>query len=62
MTSNEDDDYKVEYTYAVVGLASFPYEEKQSYAAGTAYLKTVTKTYNAIGNKATEAYPSGALA
>jgi hypothetical protein len=36
MTSASDDDYKVEFTYAVLGLPSFPYEEKQSYVGGTA--------------------------
>src|SRR5205814_6457505 len=35
------------------------YEEKQSYVGSTAYTKTVTKTYDAVGNKATEAYPGG---
>ena len=59
LTNTEDDDYKVEYTYGVVGLSSQVYEEKQSYAVGTAYTKTVTKTYDAAGNKATETYPAG---
>ena len=59
MTMAEDNDYKVEFTYAVRGMASQVYEEKQSYATGTAYLKTVTRTWDAVGNKATEAYPSG---
>jgi YD repeat-containing protein len=59
MLTNEDNDYKVEFTYGVLGLQSFPYEEKQSYVGGTAYTKTVTRTWDAVGNKATEAYPSG---
>jgi YD repeat-containing protein len=59
VTSNEDNDYKVESTYTVIGLRSLPYEEKQSYVGGTAYLKTVTKVYDADGNVTTETYPSG---
>jgi len=59
MVTNEDNDYKVELAYAVIGLRSYPYTETQSYVGSTAYAKTVTKTYDANGNKATEAYPSG---
>jgi len=58
MTKAEDNDYKVEFTHAVVGLSSQVYEEKQSYVGGSAYLKTVTRTYDAVGNKITELYPS----
>jgi len=54
----EDNDYKVEHTYGVLGMDSNVYEEKQSYATGTAYLKTVTKKYDAVGNKTSEVYPS----
>jgi len=60
MVTDEDDDYKLEFAYAVIGLRSFPYTETQSYVGMTAYAKTVTKTYDEDGNKATEAYPSGA--
>ncbi len=35
------------------------HKETQSYVGMTAYTKTVTKTFDASGNKATEAYPSG---
>ncbi|HEX5030250.1 MAG TPA: RHS repeat-associated core domain-containing protein [Candidatus Eisenbacteria bacterium] len=59
MLTNEDNDYNVEFAYAVIGLRSYPYTETQSYVGMTAYAKTVTKTYDANGNKATEAYPSG---
>jgi RHS repeat-associated protein len=59
VTSNEDDDYKVEYTYGVLGLGSQVYAEAQSFVGGSAYTKTVTRTWNAVGGKATEAYPSG---
>lgn len=59
LTSAQDDDYKVQFTYAALGLASQVYEEKQSYATGTAYLKTVTRTWDEVGHKSTEAYPSG---
>jgi RHS repeat-associated protein len=59
MLTAEDNDYEVEFTYGVLGLASNVYEEKQSYATGTAYLKTVTRKYDAVGNKTYEAYPSG---
>ncbi len=59
MLTDEDNDYKAEFTYAVIGLSSFPYAETQSYVGMTAYPKTVTKTYDANGNKATETYPSG---
>ncbi|MFM8387120.1 MAG: RHS repeat-associated core domain-containing protein, partial [Planctomycetia bacterium] len=58
LTSAEDNDYKVEFTYGVLGLGSNVYEEKQQYATGTAYLKTVTKKYDAVGNKTSEVYPS----
>jgi RHS repeat-associated protein len=58
LTAAEDDDYKVEYEYAVIGLQSYPWKETQSYVGGTAYAKTVTKTFDANGNVATEAYPS----
>ncbi len=59
MLTDEDNDYKVEFSYATIGLESFPYAETQSYVGMTAYAKTVTKTYDANGNKATEACPSG---
>ena len=59
MLTNEDNDYKLEFEYAVIGFRSFVYSEEQSYVGGTAYAKTVTKTYDANGNKVTEAYPSG---
>jgi len=59
ITENADNDYKVENTYAVIGLRSFVYAETQSYVGGTANAKTVTKTYDANGNRVTEAYPSG---
>ncbi len=58
LTSAEDNDYAVEFTYGVLGLGSNVYEEKQSYATGTAYLKTVTRKYDAVGNKTSEVYPS----
>jgi RHS repeat-associated protein len=58
MLSDQDNDYKVEFTYATIGFRSFPYAETQSYVGSTAYAKTVTKTVDANGNKATEAYPS----
>jgi RHS repeat-associated protein len=54
-----DNDYKVTLTYGVRGMASTPYEETQEYVGGTAYAVTVTKTQDAVGRKATEAYPSG---
>jgi RHS repeat-associated protein len=54
----EDDDYEVEFVYGVLGLSSNVYQEKQSYATGTAYLRTVTKKYDAVGNKTSETYPS----
>jgi len=60
ITSNADNDYKVEYEYADIGFESLVYSETQSYVGMTAYPKTVTKTYDASGNRATEAYPSGA--
>ena len=59
MTKAENNDYKVELTYGVIGLSSQVYEEKQSYVGGTAYTKTVTRTWDATGNKITELYPSG---
>ena len=59
LTSASDDDYKVEFTYGVIGLSSQVYEETQSFVGGTAYAKTVTKTYDAVGNKVSELYPSG---
>jgi YD repeat-containing protein len=36
MTQASDNDYKVEFTYGVIGLSSQVYEEKQSYVGGTA--------------------------
>ena len=59
LTEASDNDYKVEFTYGVIGLSSQVYEEKQSYVGGTAYLKTVTRTWDAMGNKVSELYPSG---
>ena len=56
---NSDNDYKVTLQYSVLGLKSQVYSEKQEYATGTPHAKTVTKTYDARGQKATEAYPSG---
>jgi RHS repeat-associated protein len=60
MATNQDNDYKLEFEYAVIGLKSYVYEETQSYVGMTAYPKSVTKTYDANGNKVTEAYPTGA--
>ena len=51
LTENEDDDYRVTYTYGVRGLGSTVYEEAQEYATGTAYTKTVTTKYDATGNR-----------
>ncbi len=53
-----DDDYKVTFTYAALGLDSQVYSEQQEYVGGTAYAKTVTRTYDALGRKARETYPS----
>jgi RHS repeat-associated protein len=60
MVTNEDNDYKLEFEYAVIGLESFVYKETQSYVGQTAYAKSVTSTYDAAGNRVSEAYPSGA--
>ncbi|MGQ0612564.1 MAG: hypothetical protein ACT4PV_02280, partial [Planctomycetaceae bacterium] len=49
----------MEFEYAVIGLESFLYKETQSYVGGTAYAKSVTKTFDANGNKTGEVYPSG---
>lgn len=57
--TNDNNDYKLTYTYGVRGLASTVYEEKQEYATGTAYQKVVTTKYDAVGNRTYEAYPSG---
>jgi len=54
----QDNDYKVTFTYAVTGMASHAYTETQEYVGGSALAKTVTKTYDAVGNKVTETYPS----
>ncbi len=59
LTENEDDDYRVTYTYGVRGLGSTVYEEAQEYATGTAYTKTVTTKYDAAGNRTSQVYPSG---
>ncbi len=59
LTENEDDDYRVTYTYGVRGLSSTVYEETQEYATGTAYTKTVTTKYDAAGNRTSQVYPSG---
>jgi hypothetical protein len=56
--TNDDNDYKLTYTYGVRGLSSTVYEEKQEYATGTAYQKVVTTKYDAVGNRTYEAYPS----
>ena len=40
--TNDDNDYKLSYACGVRGLSSTVYEEKQEYATGTAYQKTVT--------------------
>ena len=61
MLINADNDYKVTYQYVqyvVVGLRSYVYSEAQEYVGGTAYQQTVTKTYDAMGNKVTEDYPT----
>ena len=60
ITVNRDNDYKLAYEYAEIGLTSFVYEEEQSYWGGTAFAKTVKKTYDAGGNRKTEVYPAGA--
>ena len=60
ITVNQDNDYKLEYGYTVIGLRSYLATETQSYVGGTAYSKTVSKTYDANGNRLTEVYPAGA--
>ena len=60
MLTNADNDYKLEYEYAVIGLSSFVAKETQSYVGGAALSKTVTKTFDAVGNRLTEIYPAGA--
>jgi RHS repeat-associated protein len=57
--TNDNNDYKLTYTYGVRGLGSTVYEEKQEYATGTAYQKVVTTKYDAVGNRTYMAYPSG---
>ncbi len=59
LTENEDDDYRVTYTYGVRGLGSTVYQEAQEYSTGTAYTKTVTTKYDAAGNRTSQVYPSG---
>ena len=54
MLTNADNDYKLEYEYAVIGLKSFVAKETQSYVGGSALSKTVTKTFDAVGNRVTE--------
>jgi len=51
LVSNADDDYKIEYEYAVIGLTSFVYSETQSYVGQSAQAKTVTRSRNALGQK-----------
>ena len=58
MLTNDNNDYKLTYTYGVRGLSSTVYEEKQECATGTAYQKVVTTKYDAVGNRTYEAYPS----
>ena len=55
---NEGDDYRVTYTYGVLGLSSTVYQETQEFVGGTAYAKTVTTKYDAAGNRVSETYPS----
>ena len=57
--SNDDNDYKLTYTYGVRGLSSTVYEEKQAYATGTPYSKVVTTKADAVGNRTYQNYPSG---
>ena len=59
MTIASDDDYKVTLQYADLGLRSSVYSERQEYVGATPHPKTVFKTYDAVGAKATEVYPSG---
>ena len=59
LTEAEDNDYRVSFTYGVLGLSSTPYTEVQEYATGSAYTKTVTTTYGSTGQLATLEYPSG---
>ena len=58
LLTSADNDYKVTLTYGVIGLSSQTYTERQEYVGGSALAKTVTKTYDAVGNKVTETYPS----
>jgi len=60
IVTNEDNDYKLEHEYAVIGFRSFLAEETQSYVGMTAYPQTYSKTYDSRGNLAQEAYPTGA--
>ena len=59
ITVNQDNDYKLKFEYAEIGLQSYVYKETQSYVGQTAYPRVVTKSYDAIGNKIGEGYPSG---
>ncbi len=59
MLTNNDNDYKLTFEHAVLGMRSLLYSEKQEYATGTAHAKTVKNIYDALGRKTTEEYPSG---
>jgi len=54
MLTNADNDYKLEYEYAVIGLISFVAKEAQSYVGGSVRSKTITKTFDSVGNRVTE--------
>ena len=58
VTEAEDNDYKVEFEYAVLGLRSMVYKETQSNVVGSAYAKAVERTYDALGRMDSELYPS----
>ena len=60
VTSNYDDDAKVEFTYGVLGMGSFAYLENQTYMPGSTNAKAVTTLVDAMGNVTSQTYPSGA--
>ena len=51
VTTAEDNDYRVDYTYGVLGLSSTVYTETGLFPTGTPHSRTVTSKFDACGNR-----------
>lgn len=61
VTRNENDGFRVDFAHGVLGLSSYPSQETQSYATGSALAKMVSTSRDAVGLKSTLTCPNGSV-